>query len=59
MFIEPTEKTTVCRDEKDNMFLELAVEGKANCIITGDKDLLVLHPFRGIIIISPGNFVVH
>jgi len=58
LFIEPTEEITICRDPKDNMFLELAVAGKASCIITGDKDLLELHPFRGIKILSPSDFLI-
>lgn len=45
------------RDAKDNKFLELAVTAKASCIITGDKDLLVLNPFRGIPILSPSDFI--
>jgi uncharacterized protein len=36
-----------CRDEKDNFLLETAVRGKAEYIVTGDKDLLVLNPYRG------------
>jgi len=56
--IEPELNIIDCRDPKDNKFLELAIAGKANCIVTGDKDLLVLHPFRGINIISPGNFIM-
>ena len=36
-----------CRDEKDNFLLEAAVRGKADYIVTGDKDLLVLNPYRG------------
>ncbi|MBI5666095.1 MAG: putative toxin-antitoxin system toxin component, PIN family [Nitrospirae bacterium] len=36
-----------CRDEKDNFILETAVRGKADYIVTGDKDLLVLNPYRG------------
>ena len=35
-----------CRDPKDNKFLELAVSTNASFLVTGDKDLLVLHPFR-------------
>ncbi len=46
-----------CRDPKDNMFLELAVSGNATYIITSDKDLLTLNPFKGIQIISPKEFV--
>ena len=34
----------VCRDPKDDKFLELAVNGAAQLIITGDADLLAVHP---------------
>lgn len=47
----------VCRDSKDNKFLELAVNGKADCIVTGDKDLLVLHPFESINILTAADFL--
>ena len=46
-----------CRDPQDNKFLELAVSGKAECIVSGDQDLLVLHPFRGMAIVTPRGFV--
>nr|WP_232285716.1 putative toxin-antitoxin system toxin component, PIN family [Crocosphaera chwakensis] len=46
-----------CRDPKDNKFLEVAVNGNATHIITGDKDLLELHPFRGISILKPKQFL--
>ena len=46
-----------CRDPRDNKFLELAVSGEAVCIVSGDKDLLVLHPFRGIAIVTPRDFL--
>lgn len=55
--IEITETITICRDSKDNKFLELAVSGNANFIITGDQDLLVLNPFRGIQIITVNEFL--
>ena len=55
--IEITETITICRDMKDNQFLELAISGKANFIITGDKDLLVLHPFRNVKIITVNEFL--
>jgi putative PIN family toxin of toxin-antitoxin system len=45
------------RDVKDNKFLELAVAGQATCIITGDSDLLELHPFHSISIITPAQFI--
>ena len=47
----------ICRDPKDNKFLELAVSAGAKCIITGDKDLLVLNPFEGIPILSAADFL--
>ena len=53
----PEEKIEASRDSRDNKFLELAIEAKAICIITGDKDLLVLHPFREISILSPSAFL--
>lgn len=56
-FIQVDEVINVCRDPKDNMFLELAVSGNAQMIISGDKDLLELNPFRDIRIISPKEFL--
>ena len=47
----------VCRDADDDKILELAVSGLASHIVTGDLDLLVLDPFRGIRIISPQMFL--
>ena len=48
---------TACRDPKDNKFLELAVSGQASHIITGDRDLLALHPFESIPILAPRDFL--
>jgi putative PIN family toxin of toxin-antitoxin system len=45
-----------CRDEKDNFLLETAILGKADYIVTGDKDLLVLNPYRGKKIIGYKEF---
>ncbi len=53
----PTENIAACRDTKDDKFLELAIAANASCIITGDKDLLVLHPFRNISILTPSDFL--
>jgi putative PIN family toxin of toxin-antitoxin system len=47
----------ICRDPKDDKFLELAVEAGAACIITGDKDLLVLNPFENIPILTAADFL--
>jgi putative PIN family toxin of toxin-antitoxin system len=46
-----------CRDARDDKFLELAVNGEAGLIITGDADLLELDPFQGIPIITPANYL--
>ena len=48
---------TACRDASDNKFLELGVDGRADYIVSGDADLLVLHPFRGIAILTPRAFL--
>ena len=45
-----------CRDEKDNFILETALKGNADIIITGDKDLLDLNPYKGIKIINYREF---
>lgn len=46
------------RDPDDDHILGCAVAAKAQMIITGDKDLLVLHPFDGISIITPSEFLL-
>jgi putative PIN family toxin of toxin-antitoxin system len=51
-----TEHIAACRDPKDDKFLELAVNGRADIIVSGDADLLVLNRFRGIPIITPAAF---
>ena len=45
------------RDLADNIFLELAVDGHADYLVSGDKDLLVLNPFQGIPILTPAEFL--
>lgn len=51
------EAVTACRDPKDDKFLEVAVNGNATVVVTGDKDLLELHPFRGVAIVKARTFV--
>jgi putative PIN family toxin of toxin-antitoxin system len=46
-----------CRDPKDDMLLEIAINGQASVIVTGDLDLLALHPFEGIPILRPGMWL--
>jgi putative PIN family toxin of toxin-antitoxin system len=50
------ERIAACRDPTDDKFLELAVNGRADLIVTGDDDLLILDTFRGIPIMTPAAF---
>lgn len=56
-WIEVNVQIEACRDPKDNMFLELAIAGRATHIVTGDDDLLALNPFRGISVLTPQQFL--
>jgi putative PIN family toxin of toxin-antitoxin system len=51
------ERIAACRDPTDDKFLELAVNGRADLIVSGDGDLLALNPFREIPIVTPAAFV--
>ena len=56
--IEPTETVRECRDPKDDKYLELAATGRADVVVSGDKrHLLSRHPWRGIPILSPADFL--
>ena len=57
LFIDIVHKTMICSDLDDNKFLELAVSGMAQYIITGDNDLLILNTYQGIPIITPAEFL--
>jgi len=46
-----------CRDPKDDQFLALALAAEADVIVSSDQDLLVLHPWQGIPILSPAEFI--
>lgn len=56
-FVEVTDQVEQSRDPDDDKFLELALSGDADVIISGDDDLQVLDPFRGIPILSPDEFL--
>jgi uncharacterized protein len=58
-FIDVTEQINECRDPKDNKYLELAISGQAECIVTGDDDLLVLNLWRGIQILTVREFLAN
>jgi putative PIN family toxin of toxin-antitoxin system len=56
-WVEPEIRLSVCRDPKDDKFLELALSAEATHIVTGDFDLLVLHPYENVRIVSPRDFL--
>lgn len=55
--VEIAQSISVCRDPKDDKFLELAINGNASYVLTSDQDLLVLHPFREVKILTPADFL--
>jgi uncharacterized protein len=55
--VEPSKKFNICRDPDDNMILDLAYEVKADFIITGDEDLLILKEFEDTKILKPSQFL--
>ena len=57
VLVEVIEKVQECRDPKDDKILELALNGGAEYIVSGDKDLLVLNPFRDVKIITVEEFL--
>jgi hypothetical protein len=48
----------VCRDPKDDIFIACAVEGRADVLVSGDDDLLVLDNYQGVQMMSPASFVL-
>ena len=66
-FLDHFERTTImvsvptpiraCRDPRDDKFLEAAVHGNAALVLTGDTDLLALHPYQGVAILTPGEYL--
>ncbi len=52
-----TRRIQACRDPRDDKFLDVAVNGEAEAIITGDRALLDLHPFHGVRILMPSAFL--
>jgi putative PIN family toxin of toxin-antitoxin system len=55
--VEIIQTIQASRDPKDDKFLEVAINGSADFILTGDTDLLELHPFHEIPIYSPSQFL--
>jgi putative PIN family toxin of toxin-antitoxin system len=57
MIVEPKRIVAISRDPDDDHILACALEAKADVIVTGDKDLLQMHSFEEIPIITPRQFV--
>ena len=57
VWFEPAERVTDCRDPRDDKYLELALAAGAETIVSGDDDLLVLHPWRGVRILRPADYL--
>lgn len=55
--VEVVQLVPASRDPKDDKFLEVAVNGRADVLVTGDGDLLELNPFRGITILAPAAYL--
>ena len=58
LFVEPAEiPIDIVRDPKDAMVLACGVGGKADCIVSGDKDLLTLTAYKNIPILTAAQFL--
>lgn len=55
--VEIVQEVRACRDPDDDKFLETAVNGRADVVVSGDADLVELHPFRGIAILKPTAYI--
>ena len=55
--VTPVRRIRACRDPRDDMFLEAAIAGQADVLVSGDADLLALHPFEGLPVLSPAAFL--
>lgn len=58
VWFEPNLQIADCRDAKDNKYLELGLASGAETIISSDEDLLVLHPWRGVRILRPAEYLL-
>lgn len=58
LWFEPRQHVKDCRDAKDDKYLELALAADASTIVSSDDDLLVMHPWRGIRIVRPAEYLL-
>ena len=57
-WFEPTSRITDCRDPSDDKYLELVLAANATVLVSSDKDLLSLHPWRGVPILLPSDYLM-
>ena len=55
--VQVSSQINICRDDKDNFLLSLVIDGTATHLLTGDKDLLVLHPFGKVQILTITDYL--
>lgn len=55
--VEIVQRVRASRDANDDQFLEVALNGRADVLVSGDRDLLALHPFRGTAILTPTAYL--
>lgn len=56
--VEVVQQVAASRDATDDKFLEAALNGRADVLVTGDKDLLTLDPFRGTAIVTSAKYLI-
>jgi uncharacterized protein len=57
IWAEPDMSITDCLDPADNKYLELAVASGASIIVSSDRHLLTMHPWRGVMILRPADYM--
>lgn len=58
IMVHPNQKLSVVQtDESDNRYLECAVAGQAQYLVTGDPHLLQLGSYQGLVILNPAAFL--
>lgn len=55
--VVPKQRVADCRDPKDDKFLDVALSGDADRIVSGDLDLLSMNPYRSIPVVTPAEFL--
>ena len=56
-FVEASTPVNICRDHDDDKFLACALDGAAYYVVSGDSDLLSLHEYKGVRIVTAAEFL--